>query len=44
MKDGKILFDDTTETAVTKENLDNVFGVNSQLVNLGNKKLCLINN
>ncbi|MCM1115455.1 MAG: ABC transporter ATP-binding protein [Clostridium sp.] len=44
MKDGKILCADTTDRAITKENLDTAFGVNSQLVSLDNKKYCIINN
>lgn len=44
MKDGKLLCADTTDTAVSKENLDTAFGVNSQLISLDNKKYCIINN
>jgi iron complex transport system ATP-binding protein len=44
MKNGRVICADTTHTAVTEENLDTAFGVNSQLVNLNNKKYCIINN
>lgn len=44
MKDGSVLCADTTDKAVTKENLDAAFGVSSQLISLDDKKYCIINN